>query len=92
MSKRPQQISQNRPISQTKKPNFLAYNDAKDERGALGNFVLHGDLAKEITAEVLKQSSYQYVPFLNDNNNLFKEVFNALLTSPTNAAIIQKKG
>jgi len=90
MSKRPQQISQTRPIVQ-KKPNFLAYNSATDEKGSLGDFVLHGDLAKEITAERLKQSSYEYVPFLNDNNNLFKEIFNALLTSPTNAAIIQKK-
>jgi len=57
----------------------------------LGNFVLWGDLPKEKTKTQLDNSIITYVPFLNDQNNLYNEIFGALQTSPTNAAILAKK-
>lgn len=78
----------------TPKKQFLACNNKSTlnaQNGALGDYVLFGDLPKEKTKTQLENSIIKYVPFLNEHNNLYNEIFGAMQTSPTNAAILAKK-
>lgn len=64
----------------------------ENAKGELGNYVLNGDLAKEYTTyELENTSAIEYVPYLDVKNNLYKQIYDAVMTSPTNSAILQQK-
>jgi len=65
------------------------YRSQRD--GELGDYVLLGDSPKENSRQVVQNTSIPFIPYVSTNNNLLAQVFNALTTSPTNAAIIEKK-
>jgi hypothetical protein len=92
MRKQPNQIK----VISSKK--FLACNDAHTlgsrlqiKRGSLGDYVLAGDLPREYSQNTLDNTSVIFVPFLDEKNNLVRQIYAGLTTSPTNAAIIDKK-
>lgn len=80
------------PISATKKSFSACYGGAwSREPDKNADYVLASDSPKEMSANELKNSSWQFVPFLDARNKLLKQIFNAATTSPTNAAILRQK-
>ena len=57
----------------------------------MDTYVIPTDLYLEPTQRELELTTDQYVPFLNNSNNLLDEITSILNTSPTNRGIIQQK-
>ena len=58
---------------------------------AFGTFVLPSDAYVEKTPQETQYSSTKYIPFLDEENNLLRQLFSIVNTSPTNRAIVLQK-